>query len=210
VSLAPNDQSVAHAARHGELNRVVGPPANRLLLRDRRVTAVEAQPGSAARIRTSSRVWDRLCRIRELRQIRRAEVDVVDVHAGDRAVAVLPVYENVQDGAVPYRDLGAHVPLHRRRQRHVVFPDRQGRRGFLSAGRCCRGPAASRSAAQRCGCTADSARCRRRSERPAGRSKKSPPPPRTMNVCLPEMSQAAPTRGAIASAGYVRCVSAMS
>jgi hypothetical protein len=28
-----------------------------------------------------------------------------------------------------------------------------------------------------------------------------------MNVCLPEMSQAAPTRGATASAGYFRCVS---
>src|SRR5919198_1374324 len=44
---------------------------------------------------------------------------------------------------------------------------------------------------------------------PSGRSKNKPPPPRTMNVCVPVRSYAIPNRGPTTSFGHVYEVSAM-
>ncbi len=98
MSLNPNE-ALPQPARDRELDGVVRSPADRLLLRDRAVALIEA---NQIRLRRHVRVGGRghgLRRIRELRQIGRPEIDVVDVDARDGVEAVLSGVRDVQDRA---------------------------------------------------------------------------------------------------------------
>ena len=161
----------------------------------------------------TQRVGRRCCRLRSDPGTRARyampEIDAVQICTSSwRVVAVLAGVGDVQRDRERHRHLHAAIPLHGRRQRRCRTRTRSAPGGASVASPPCRCPAGCRTAPSRCG-------ERRVADRAVdglagGRSKNSPPPPRTTNVWSPLTSHAdAEARRDAERRAYVKPVSAI-